>query len=463
MITLGEIMIDFEKIAKYSKAGPRYTSYPTANEFHSAFTHLDYQKALEESNSSSLPLSLYVHLPFCRSACYFCGCNVIYTSKEENKSLYIPYLRKELELLSQFLDTKREVIQLHFGGGTPTFFNAKELNEVIALLREFFPNFSSQAEISCEIDPRFFDSEQMQVLREGGFNRVSFGVQDFDPQVQKAIHRIQSVELVAEAVQIARSFGISSINFDLIYGLPYQNLQTFSETLSKVLTLSPDRLAIFNYAHVPWMKKTMRKIDETTLPSPKEKLKILEFMISFLSSNGYELIGMDHFAKRDDELYRAKMDGELRRNFQGYTTKGFSQTVGIGLTSISEGLNYYAQNYKDLCEYQKALDEGILPTSKGIWLNEEDRLRKEVIMQIMNNLYLDFSKIEKQFDIDFKAYFSNALQSLKPYEEAGLLELAETYLKATPTGGMLIRNIAMEFDGFLEKAPIGENKFSKTL
>lgn len=463
MITLGEIMIDFEKIAKYSKAGPRYTSYPTANEFHSAFTHLDYQKALEESNSSSLPLSLYVHLPFCRSACYFCGCNVIYTSKEENKSLYIPYLRKELELLSQFLDTKREVIQLHFGGGTPTFFNAKELNEVIALLREFFPNFSSQAEISCEIDPRFFDSEQMQVLREGGFNRVSFGVQDFDPQVQKAIHRIQSVELVAEAVQIARSFGISSINFDLIYGLPYQNLQTFSETLNKVITLSPDRLAIFNYAHVPWMKKTMRKIDETTLPSPKEKLKILEFMISFLSSNGYELIGMDHFAKRDDELYRAKMDGELRRNFQGYTTKGFSQTVGIGLTSISEGLNYYAQNYKDLCEYQKALDEGILPTSKGIWLNEEDRLRKEVIMQIMNNLYLDFSKIEKQFDIDFKAYFSNALQSLKPYEEAGLLELAETYLKATPTGGMLIRNIAIEFDGFLEKAPIGENKFSKTL
>ena len=463
MITLGEIMIDFEKIAKYSKAGPRYTSYPTANEFHSAFTHLDYQKALEESNSSSLPLSLYVHLPFCRSACYFCGCNVIYTSKEENKSLYIPYLRKELELLSQFLDTKREVIQLHFGGGTPTFFNAKELNEVIALLREFFPNFSSQAEISCEIDPRFFDSEQMQVLREGGFNRVSFGVQDFDPQVQKAIHRIQSVELVAEAVQIARSFGISSINFDLIYGLPYQNLQTFSETLSKVLTLSPDRLAIFNYAHVPWMKKTMRKIDETTLPSPKEKLKILEFMISFLSSNGYELIGMDHFAKRDDELYRAKMDGELRRNFQGYTTKGFSQTVGVGLTSISEGLNYYEQNHKNLCEYQKALDEGILPTSKGIWLNEEDRLRKEVIMQIMNNLYLDFSKIEKQFDIDFKAYFSNALQSLKPYEEAGLLELAETYLKATPTGGMLIRNIAMEFDKLIEKAPIGENKFSKTL
>ncbi|RDU69414.1 oxygen-independent coproporphyrinogen III oxidase [Helicobacter cholecystus] len=456
-------MIDFEKIAKYSKAGPRYTSYPTANEFHSGFNPIDYQKALQQSNSSSLPLSLYVHLPFCRSACYFCGCNVIYTSKEENKAVYISYLKKELEILSKFLNTKREVIQLHFGGGTPTFFNADELKEVIALLRKFFPNFHTNAEISCEIDPRFFNSNQMQVLREGGFNRVSFGVQDFDAQVQKAIHRIQSVELVAEAVQIARRFGIHSINFDLIYGLPYQNLQTFQQTLQKVLTLSPDRLAIFNYAHVPWMKKTMRKIDETTLPSPKEKLKILEFMISFLSNHGYELIGMDHFAKKDDELYYAKENGELRRNFQGYTTKGFSQTVGIGLTSISEGVNFYAQNHKDLHEYQKALDEGILPTSKGIWLSDEDRLRKEVIMQIMNNLYLDFSKIQEQFGIDFKSYFNTALNALKPYKEAGLLEIGENHLKATPTGGMLIRNIAMEFDGFLAKAPIGENKFSKTL
>ncbi|WP_305862714.1 oxygen-independent coproporphyrinogen III oxidase [Helicobacter cholecystus] len=456
-------MIDFEKIAKYSKAGPRYTSYPTANEFHSGFNPIDYQKALQQSNSSSLPLSLYVHLPFCRSACYFCGCNVIYTSKEENKAVYISYLKKELEILSKFLNTKREVIQLHFGGGTPTFFNADELKEVIALLRKFFPNFHTNAEISCEIDPRFFNSNQMQVLREGGFNRVSFGVQDFDAQVQKAIHRIQSVELVAEAVQIARRFGIHSINFDLIYGLPYQNLQTFQQTLQKVLILSPDRLAIFNYAHVPWMKKTMRKIDETTLPSPKEKLKILEFMISFLSNHGYELIGMDHFAKKDDELYYAKENGELRRNFQGYTTKGFSQTVGIGLTSISEGTNFYAQNHKDLHEYQKALDEGILPTSKGIWLSDEDRLRKEVIMQIMNNLYLDFSKIQEQFGIDFKSYFNTALNALKPYKEAGLLEIGENHLKATPTGGMLIRNIAMEFDGFLAKAPIGENKFSKTL
>lgn len=463
MITLGEIMIDFEKIATYSKAGPRYTSYPTANEFHSGFTYLDYQEALQQSNSSSLPLSLYVHLPFCRSACYFCGCNVIYTSKEENKAQYIPYLRKELEILSRYLDTKREVIQFHFGGGTPTFFNADELKEIIALIRDFFPNFSKNAEVSCEIDPRFFNAQQMAVLKSGGFNRVSFGVQDFDPQVQRAIHRIQSVELVAQALQIARDAGITSINFDLIYGLPYQNLETFSQTLQKVLTLSPDRLAIFNYAHVPWMKKTMRKIDETTLPSPKEKLKILEYMISFLSNHDYELIGMDHFAKKDDELYRAKIQGELRRNFQGYTTKGFSQTVGIGLTSISEGSNYYAQNHKDLHEYQKALDEGHLPTCKGIWLKDEDRLRKEVIMQIMNNLYLDFSKIEKLFKITFTQHFASALNALKPYEDAGLVEIGKDYLRATPTGGMLVRNIAMEFDGFLAQTPVGENKFSKTI
>lgn len=454
-------MIDFEKIAKYSKAGPRYTSYPTAIEFNESFTHIDYQKALTDSNSSSLPLSLYVHLPFCRSACYFCGCNVIYTSKEEKKSEYIPYLKKELELLSRFLDTKREVIQLHFGGGTPTFFNASELTRVIDLLQENFPNFSQSAEISCEIDPRFFNAAQMQSLKNGGFNRVSFGVQDFDPQVQKAVHRIQSVELVENAVKIAREFGIQSINFDLIFGLPYQTLQSFLQTLSKVVALSPDRLAIFNYAHVPWIKKTMRKIDETTLPSPKEKLQILQAMIEFLQTHQYELIGMDHFAKKSDELYLAKQKGELRRNFQGYTTKGFSQTVGIGLTSISEGINYYAQNHKDMQEYTSALDNNILPTSKGIWLSKEDQLRKEVIMQIMNNLSINYSSIQSKFNINFKEHFSDALHALKEYEEIGLLTFNEDGFCATPTGGMLIRNIAMEFDPYVAK--VGKNTFSKTL
>ncbi|ANV97557.1 oxygen-independent coproporphyrinogen III oxidase [Helicobacter enhydrae] len=454
-------MIDFDKIAKYSKAGPRYTSYPTAIEFHDGFTHLDYQKALQDSNHSNLPLSLYFHLPFCRSACYFCGCNVIYTSQEEKKAQYIVYLQKELELLKRHLDTKREVIQLHFGGGTPTFFNADELARIIELIKETFTNFSTQAEVSCEIDPRFFNTQQMQVLSNGGFNRVSFGVQDFDERVQNAIHRIQSVELVENAVKIARDAGIKSINFDLITGLPYQTLESFLQTLQKVIKLSPDRLAIFNYAHLPWLKKTMRKIDETTLPTPKEKLKILQETIELLDQNHYKLIGMDHFAKQEDELYIAKQKGELRRNFQGYTTRGFSQTIGIGLTSIGEGENYYAQNHKEMKAYTQALDEGILPTSKGIWLTQEDRLRKEVIMQIMNNLSIEYTQIEQKFHINFQEHFASSLQALKQYQEIGLIQFHDNGFRATPTGGILIRNIAMEFDPYLAK--IRKDTFSKTL
>lgn len=456
-------MIDFDKIAQYSKVGPRYTSYPTAVEFHEGFKSQDYQKALQDSNSSKLPLSLYVHLPFCQSACYFCACNVIYTKNENKKGEYIPYLKKELELLKPYLDTKREVIQLHFGGGTPTFFSASHLEEIIALLHQTFPHFSKEIEASCEIDPRFFNADQMRVLKDGGFNRVSFGVQDFNPKVQEAINRIQSVELVQNAVQIARDAGIKSINFDLIYGLPHQDRQSFLQTLDLVSSLSPDRLAVFNYAHVPWIKKTMQKIDEKALPQSKEKLKILESMINFLRQKGYELIGMDHFAKQEDELYQTMLTGKLRRNFQGYTTKGFSQTIGIGLTSIGEGEDYYVQNHKDLKTYMKLLDEEILPVHKGIWLTQEDRLRKEVIMEIMNNLCLNYAKIDEKFGIDSREYFAEALRRLKEYEDAGLIELKHNELRATPTGGMLIRNIAMEFDAYLSKTPEEHKRFSKTL
>lgn len=456
-------MIDFEKIARYSKPGPRYTSYPTAVEFHENFGLKDYIKALEDSNSSSIPLSIYVHLPFCKSACYFCGCNVIYTNSEEKKRSYIPYLKKELELLKRHLDTTREVIQIHFGGGTPTYFSAFHLEEIIALLHQTFPNFSKEIEASCEIDPRFFNQDQMEVLKNGGFNRVSFGVQDMNPRVQKAINRFQDQELIQKVVSIARDAGIKSINFDLIYGLPYQDRESFLETLALVTSFSPDRLAIFNYAHVPWIKKTMENINEATLPSPQEKLKILESMIAFLQTKGYELIGMDHFAKKEDELYRAMLKGELRRNFQGYTTKGFSQTIGIGLTSIGEGRNYYVQNHKELKDYMRLLDEGSLPVHKGIWLNQEDELRKEVIMGIMNNLSLDYQKIDSQFGISCKEHFAGALDRLVEYEKNGLIQIGENGFIATPTGGMLIRNIAMEFDAYLTKTPSELRRFSKTL
>lgn len=455
-------MIDFEKIAKYSKSGPRYTSYPTAVEFHEGFQECDYIQALEQSNSSTLPLSLYFHLPFCKSACYFCGCNVIYTNNEEKKQGYIPYLKKELELLKRYLDVQREVIQLHFGGGTPTYFQAHHLEVIIDLIHQTFPHFSDQIEASCEIDPRFFNQDQMRVLKDGGFNRVSFGVQDFNPIAQKAINRFQSVDLVSNAVNIARNFGIRSINFDLILGLPHQNKESFLETLQTVVSLNPDRLAIFNYAHMPWIKKTMQKIPSDALPTPQEKLKILESSIEFLKENGYELIGMDHFAKKDDELFTTMKNGELRRNFQGYTTKGFSQTIGVGVTSIGEGANYYVQNQKDLKAYMQSLDGGKLPVHKGIWLSDEDCLRKEVIMQIMNNLRLDYSSINQRFGIDCKQHFSQALEALKEYEEIGFIESDENGFRATPTGGMMIRNIAMEFDAYLSKA-VDQQRFSKTL
>lgn len=454
--------IDFGAFARYQKAAPRYTSYPTAVEFKPKWQESDYKDALKRSDSSNLPLSLYVHLPFCRSACYFCGCNVIYTSKIEHKSRYISYLKKELEILKQSVDTTREVVQFHFGGGTPTFFDDKELDSIMKLIYGSFSHFASNAEISCEIDPRYFNKAQMQVLKANGFNRLSFGVQDFNESVQKAINRHQSVKLVSNAVALAREFGINSINFDLIYGLPLQSKESFLDTLKKVVSLSPDRLAIFNYAHLPSLKDTMGHINEKDLPSAAKKLEILESTINYLQEQGYAMIGMDHFAKKSDELYLAKAKRELRRNFQGYTTRGFSQTIGIGLTSISEGLDYYSQNFKDMQSYEAALDNHKLPTERGVALNSDDILRKEVIMGLMNNLSLSFKSIEDKFGIDFRAHFAKELASLQEYCDLGLLSIDSNGISTTATGGMLIRNIAMVFDAYLPSYA-ESSKFSKSI
>ncbi|WP_104698076.1 MULTISPECIES: oxygen-independent coproporphyrinogen III oxidase [unclassified Helicobacter] len=457
-------MIDFKKISEYSKSGPRYTSYPTAVEFHSGFDNQKFKQALVRNDENkNTPLSLYVHLPFCSSACYFCACSVIYTKSEDKKERYLQFLEKEFSLLKKSMNTHREVVQLHFGGGTPTYFSAHQLDRVIKLVHNTFDNFASNAEVSCEIDPRFFNEDHMRVLKNGGFNRISFGVQDFDERVQKAINRFQSIELMQQVVKIARDYNIFSINFDLIYGLPLQTLQSFKETLKKSVDLMPDRFAIFNYAHVPWIKKTMGNINEKDLPTPEEKLEILKYTIEFLSSCGYKMIGMDHFAKEDDELYIASQKGELRRNFQGYTTKGFSQTIGIGLTSIGEGIDYYAQNFKDMQQYEDAIDRGILPIERGIDLSFDDILRKEVIMQLMNNARLLFHKIEKKYNINFKEYFSKELEVLRNFEKDLLLEIRKDGIFVNSTGGMLIRNIAMCFDAYLEKIPLEQRRFSKTI
>ena len=455
-------MIDFKKFEKYSKAGPRYTSYPTAPEFKEEFSEKDLIN-LYKKQDSSRKLSLYIHLPFCRSACYFCGCNVIFTSKEDKKVRYIEYLKKELKLLKRHLDTSRIVTQLHFGGGTPTFFTPSQLEDILISIKEIFPNFASDAEISCEVDPRYFTKEHMDVLKKGGCNRLSFGVQDLDFQVQKTIHRVQSFDLTKNVISIARNAGIKSINTDLIYGLPYQTKDTFHKTLEKMLTLDTNRFAVFNYAHVPWLMKTMRKFDETTFPKPSEKLEMLKDTIDFFTSNGYKMIGMDHFAKPDDELFKAIKKGELHRNFQGYTTKGGADLIGIGVSSIGNGSNYYAQNFKDLKLYEQALDNAQLPIFKGYKLSQDDELRQFVIMELMSNFSLNIKRVEEKFNINFNKYFKDDLIQLDEFINADLISISNDNINVNQTGTMLIRNICMPFDAYLKKIPEEKRRFSKTI
>lgn len=455
-------MIDFAKFVKYSKPGPRYTSYPTAPEFSESFTQDDLKKYFKNQDKSR-NLSLYFHLPFCRSACYFCGCNTIFTSKDDKKVRYIEYIKKELDILKKHLDTSRVVTQMHFGGGTPTYFSPSQLEDLIKKIKDIFPNFSLDAEISCEVDPRYFTKEHMDVLKAGGFNRLSFGVQDLDESVQKTIHRVQPFELTQNVIKIARDAGIKSINTDLIYGLPHQTKESFKTTLEKMLTLDVDRFAVFNYAHVPWLMKTMRKFDETTFPKPDEKLEMLKFTIDFFTSNGYKMVGMDHFAKPDDELFKAILKGELHRNFQGYTTKGGADLIGIGVTSIGNGVDYYAQNYKDLELWEKAIDNEDLPVFKGYKLSDDDILRQFVIMELMSNFSLNIKKVEEQFKINFKEYFDDALKALKEFEDAQLLKIFDDKIEVFATGAMLIRNICMPFDAYLNKIPEDKRRFSKTI
>ncbi len=455
-------MIDLEKFSRYSRPGPRYTSYPTALEFKESFGEAEFVDALH-SQKSERPLSLYLHIPFCRSACYFCGCNVIYTSLDEKKERYLEYLAKEIEILKSHINTQRAVMQLHFGGGTPTFLSAAQLERVILMLKSTFPNFDANAEVSCEIDPRYFDESQVQILTKYGFNRLSFGVQDFEDRVQEAVHREQGFELTKNAIELSRKYGIKSINIDLIYGLPHQSLESFSRTLELVRSLDPDRLAVFNYAHVPWMKKTMRKIDETTLPHPSEKLKILKHTIDYLILEGYKMVGMDHFAKPDDELFLAIAKGQLHRNFQGYTTKGGSDLLGIGLTSISEGEDFYSQNFKEMESYESAIDGGHLPTHRGVRLNEDDKIRKALIMEMMSNFSLNIKRLEERFGIDFKNYFDSELKELSEFVDAELLEMSDEKISANETGAMLIRNIVLPFDVHTKRYKESERRFSKTV
>ena len=455
--------IDLTKFKKYDKPGPRYTSYPTAPQFNESFTHEDYLNEIVKTNyGSNLPeLSLYFHLPYCDTLCYFCGCNMIITRNRDRIKEYIKYLKKEIDLTRTYLLTDRKVAQHHWGGGTPTHLNPDEINELAGYIKESF-NFRENAEVSCEIDPRELTRAHLEALRNNGFNRISMGVQDFNDKVQKAVNRIQPEDITRQAVQWIRELDYHSINLDLIYGLPFQTVDTFADTVDKIIDINPDRIAVFNYAHVPWMKKHMALIHPEDIPAAEIKLEILKMTIEKLVNAGYEFIGMDHFAKPDDELAIAMREKKLYRNFQGYSTNAGADLYAMGITSISQLKNIYAQNYKTEKEYYNSLDNEKLPTAKGYQLTADDHLRREVIMRLMCDFELDFNKIENQFKIDFKEYFAWGLNNLKEMQADDLVEISDGGIKVKNMGRMLIRNIAINFDGYIERKE-DTAKYSRTV
>jgi oxygen-independent coproporphyrinogen-3 oxidase len=456
--------LDVDILKKFNQPGPRYTSYPTAPVFSPDFTPEDYKREIRETNAESSPtdLSLYFHFPFCDTLCYFCGCNMMVTQKREHISEYNEYLKREIDLLVPLISEKRKVEQMHWGGGTPTYLTPDEIRDIGNYIKDRF-DFADDIEASVEIDPRGLTRDHLQALRDVGFNRTSFGVQDFNPKVQEAVNRIQSEELTRQTVEWARELGFESVNLDLIYGLPHQTLETFEETVEKIIALSPDRIAVFNYAHVPWLKKHQVMINAEDLPSPDERLQILKMTIEKLMEAGYEYIGMDHFAKPTDELAVAQKNGTLYRNFQGYSTKAGCDVYAFGLSAISQFQNIYAQNIKRLPDYYKRINEAEAATLVGYRMTEDDHIRKETIMQLMCNLEIDKRDIEAKFGIDFEDYFASDTPKLEVFIQDGLLENNKDKIKVTGSGILVIRNIAMCFDAYLEKMMKEKPVFSKTV
>ena len=458
---------DAELIRRYDRPGPRYTSYPTAPQFHAGFTAADYAAEARRSNASGRPLSLYLHVPYCRSSCYYCGCNRIITRNRERGRAYLDRLLVEIALQAELFDRSRPVNQLHFGGGTPTYYTPEELGEIFAALEAGFGmHRSAHRDYGIEIDPRTADPMALRALVDLGISRISLGVQDFDAKVQQAVNRIQSVEETERLVIEARSVGIRSINFDLIYGLPHQHVESFDRTLDTVLTLRPDRIAAYSYAHLPELFKSQAVMDAATMPSADTKMALLELTIERLTAAGYVHIGMDHFALPEDELARAQIDGSLQRNFQGYTTHGGCDLVAFGMSSIGQVGEIYAQNEKHERPYLHAIDERRLPIMRGLATDADDRLRREVIVQIMCFGRLDYAAFGKRHGIDFKDYFAASLARLEQPERDGLVELGESGLTITPAGAMLLRIVAIAFDAYLtgdKQAAAASAKFSRVV
>jgi oxygen-independent coproporphyrinogen III oxidase len=437
-------------IKKYDTAGPRYTSYPTAVEFSDDFNANDYEVIARNTNASGCPLSLYVHIPFCDTVCFYCACNKIATKDRTKSPVYLQQLYTEIERQGALFDYARPVDQLHFGGGTPTFLNDQELRDLMRVIgKNFQLRDDDSGEYSIEIDPREAGRDTVALLRELGFNRMSLGLQDFDPKVQQAVNRIQTEEQTFATLDAARENGFHSISVDLIYGLPFQHVDSFNTTLDKVLAVRPDRLSIFNYAHLPHIFKPQRRIDEAYLPSPAEKLEIFQAAMERLGEAGYEYIGMDHFALPDDELAVAQRQGSLYRNFQGYSTHSNCDLIGLGVSAISMVGDCYAQNVKTVEEYAHALEQGGLGVFRGVRLDADDIVRREVITQLICNFVLNFATIESRYNITFTEYFAQELDELANMEADGLIQRAADKLVVQPPGRLLIRNICMVFDKYM--------------
>lgn len=456
------LKFDLALINRYDKAGPRYTSYPTALELHEGFGDEDYRQQIKKSNAAGGPLSLYFHIPFCDTVCFYCACNKIVTKNRKHAEPYLENLYKEIAMLGDLFDANRVVNQLHWGGGTPTFLSFAQMQQLMVVTRQhFLLKDDDNGEYSIEVDPRETDSHTIKQLRELGFNRISLGLQDFDPAVQKAVNRIQSEEQTFKVLEDARTEGFRSTNIDLIYGLPLQTVTSFANTLDKILVAAPDRFSIFNYAHMPARFKTQRQINDVDMPSAEVKLDILQMVGQKLTSAGYVYIGMDHFAKPDDELAIAQREGKLYRNFQGYSTHSDCDLIGFGVTSIGRVGDAYIQNVKELDEYEQLIKQNKLPVYKGVVLDFDDKLRRAVITHIICHFELDFAAIEQMFSINFAEYFAKELKELVPMQVDGLITISAKGLHVLSAGRLLIRNVCMVFDKYL--AQKNQQQFSKVI
>ncbi len=455
------VRFDADLIRRYNSAAPRYTSYPTALEFHDGMDAACYEKHIALSNERGGPLSLYFHLPFCDTVCFYCACNKIVTKNRRHAEPYLENLKREVSLQAALFDSNRQVEQLHWGGGTPTFLSHQQMRSLMQHTREHF-NLAADdhGEFSIEVDPREASAETVAVLREIGFNRISLGLQDFNPQVQIAVNRIQTEEETFAVLDAARREGFRSVSLDLIYGLPYQTVHSFDATLDKVIAASPDRLSVFNYAHLPERFKVQRQINADTLPSAETKLDILQHTIDKLTEAGYVYIGMDHFAKPDDELAQVQKDKRLYRNFQGYSTHADCDLIGFGITSIGKVGDAYVQNVRSLNDYDTAISTDKLPILHGVELNTDDKLRRDIISRLMCDFSLDIATIEQHYNIDFADYFHAVFPQLEQFARDGLLTYNWDYIEVLPAGRLLIRHICMAFDHYSEQS---RERFSKVI